>query len=171
MGIPECLPRQTQQGDSESLNPFVLLPSCKYSCQKKVSIRVWVMAVRFWCISLSIVGPKQGQDCKKHKWRIGIGRKGYRYDTERMGKKCHDSCLLSVWIFPKRSVFSLSHCVKRKNLLLVWDSQSEWTSAELFCEVGSLSIAIAYLPQAPCKLLPLMEGIISSFFLFPLLFF
>lgn len=39
-------------------------------------------------------------------------------------KRCHDSCLLSVWFFPKRSVFNLSHCVKRKILLLVWDFQS-----------------------------------------------
>lgn len=173
MGIPECLLWQTYQRDSKSLNPFVLLPSCKYSCQRKVSIHVWVMAMRFWCISLSPMGPKQGQDCKKHKERTGIVRKEYMVQKGQE-KRCHDSCLLSVWIFPntlKRSVFSLSHCVKRKNLSLIWDSQSKWTSAELFCELGSLSIAVPYLPQAPCKLLPWMEGIISTFFQFSFLFF
>lgn len=40
MGIPEWLPWQTYQGDSDSLNPLVLLPSCKYSCQRKVSVRL-----------------------------------------------------------------------------------------------------------------------------------
>lgn len=94
MAIPECLPWQTYQGDSESLNPFVLLPSCKYSCQK-VNIHVWVMAMRFWCISLPIVGPKQGQDCKKHKWRIGIGRKGYTIQKGWEKNAVTHACCLS----------------------------------------------------------------------------
>lgn len=71
-----------------------------------------------------------GQASKEQKWRIGIRRKG---------KGCHGSCLVSVWIFPKRSVFILSHCVKRKDLLLFWDSLSKWTSVGLF----SLSLAVS----------------------------
>lgn len=65
-----------------------------------------------------------GQASKEQKWRTGIRR-------EREG--CHGSCPVSVWIFPKRSVFILSHCVKRKDLLFFWGSLLKWTSVELFC--------------------------------------
>lgn len=141
MGIPEYLPWKTYQGDSESLNPFVLLSSCKYSCLK-VSIRVWVAAMRFWCIPLSPMGPKQAHSevktARNKSGGLGSGGRGIWYRTD--GKGCHGSCLVSVGIFPKRSGFIASRCVKRKDLLLVWDSQSKWTSAELFC----LSLAVLH---------------------------
>lgn len=115
MGIPECLPWKTYQGGSESLNPFVLLSSCKYSCLK-VSIHVWVAAMRFWRILFSPMGPKQGHSevktARNKSGELGLGGRDIWYRTD--GKGCHGSCLVSVWVFPKRSVFILSHCVKRK---------------------------------------------------------
>lgn len=162
--ITECLPRQIYQGDSESLNPpmFSSHPANTHGRGRSAYMSgSWPWA--------SGAFPSHPWDQNKVKTarnisgELGLWGRGICYGKDRK-KRCHDSCLLSVWIFPKRSVFSLSHCVKRKNVLLVWDSQSKWASAEIFCELGSLSIAVPYLPQVPCKRLPLMEGIISAFF-------
>ena len=140
MGIAECLLWKMYQGGSESLNPCVLLSSCKYSCLK-VSVHVRVVAMRFWCIPLSPMGPKQGHSevktARSKSGELGSGGKDIWYRME--GKGCHGSCLVSVWISPKRNAFVLSHCVKRKDLLLVWGSLSKWPSAELFC----LSLAVS----------------------------
>lgn len=79
MGIPACLLWKMYQRSSESLNPFLLLSSCKYSCLK-VSICFWFAAMRFWYISLSSMGQKQGHSEVKpprnRSGELGSGGKG-----------------------------------------------------------------------------------------------
>lgn len=141
MGIPECLPWKTYQGGSESLNPFGLFSSCKYSCFQRSA---YVSRSRPWGSGASPSHPQdqskvilrsrlQGTKVENWDWEEGI------YNIGQMGKAAmaHAWCL--SWIFPKRSGFILSHCVKRKDLLLVWGSLSKWTSAKHFC----LSLAVS----------------------------
>lgn len=176
MEIPECLPWKTYQGGSESLNPFILLSSCTYSCFK-VSIRVWVVAMRVWCIPCSHMGPKQGysevKTARKKSAELGSGGRDMQYRTD--GKGSHGSCLVSVLIFPKRSVFILSHLCKAEGLVACLGFPVKVNRLSLswafLLELDSLSIAVACLPPALCKLLPLIEGIVSTLFCFPLLCF
>lgn len=107
MAIPECLPWGTYQGGSESLNPFVLLSSCKYSCLK-VSIHVRVAAMRLWCILLSPTGPKHSHSevktARNRSGELGLGKKD-GWDGMH-GKGCYRSCLMSESSLKEAFLFS-----------------------------------------------------------------
>lgn len=127
MGIPEYLLWKTYQGGSESLNPFVLLSSCKYSCLK-VSMtclghghKVLVHPPLTHRSKVILRSRLQGTKVENWDWEEGI------YGTGWMGRAAmaHAWCLSGSSL---KGVFILSHCVKRKDLLLVWGSLSKWTS-------------------------------------------